>query len=172
MDQPDAAGAAPSAPGTQDALALLAAQHRQVDAAFSDYVLAGTEAASAADRQGLIARISMRLRAHGTVEEELFYPALRQAGLPDAVLDAAAEDHAQVFEKLQQLAEAQAGSDAEMQAVDAQVHALHDQVRRHVADEEASLFAAARRLGLDLEALGTQMAMRHGVLLGHDAGVD
>lgn len=166
-------GAKPTADsGPQDALALLSSHHQLVEAAFSEYLLAATATASAADRQGLIARIAIRLRAHGTVEEEVFYPPLRHAGLPDVVLQAAVEDHAQVLERLQQLAQAQAASESEIHILDAQVHALHDQVRRHAADEETRFFGAARRLGLDLHALGTQMALRHGALLGNDAGVD
>ncbi len=163
--------AGPGPAGTRDALALLSADHQRILAAFADFALATSEAASAADRQGLLARVAMRLRAHTTIETEIFYPALRAAGLPGAMLDAAEHDHTAMVEELQALAATDSNAEA-LQELDGRLGQLHDAVRTHFDDEELRLFEAARGARLDLEALGVAMALRQGQLLGNEEGVD
>src|SRR5262245_9882691 len=60
---------------TRDAIALLKADHRQVEGWFKAF-----ERTSSSERkQGLANRICAALRAHMTIEEEIFYPAFLQA---------------------------------------------------------------------------------------------
>jgi hemerythrin superfamily protein len=58
----------------QDALALLARDHRDLDALFQRY----TSAADATEKSALCARICLLLKAHARIEEEIFYPAARR----------------------------------------------------------------------------------------------
>ena len=154
-----------AAPSTQDALDLLRTDHQRADAMLSDCErLAGNRDASAADRSGLVARLGALLIAHAQMEQQLFYPAL---DLDAAKLEQATAEHAAVEASLQGLSE----PDADAAAFAARIAALAQQVREHVRTEEADFFPKASAAGIDLHALGTQMALRRGELLG-DQGID
>lgn len=152
-----------AAPSTQDALQLLHADHRRIDAMLSDCErLAASDEASSADRSGLVSRLGALLIAHGQMEQQLFYPALRVARRE---IEQAEQAHADIARQLEQLS-ASGSSAAEFKE---RIAALAAAVRAHVSAEEAQLFAGAE--GLDLHALGTSLAMRRGELLG-EQGVD
>jgi Hemerythrin HHE cation binding domain len=149
-----------TAPSTQDALALLTADHRHIDALFDD--LARLEQGSNADRSGLLGRLAVHLRVHETVEREIFYPALEGLIAKDE-LTTAALDHQRIDARLDAVAssgEPSAAALAELQRT----------LREHVRYEERVLFAAAR--SVDLSSLGTRMALRRATLLGGDVGAD
>ena len=154
-----------AAPSTQDALDLLRADHQRVDALLADCErLAANRDASAADRSALVSRLGALLIAHGQMEQQLFYPALR---LHTSQLEQATADHVAVQAALQGLSE----PDADASAFVSRIGSLAQQVRAHVQTEEAEFFPKASAAGIDLHALGTQMAMRRGELLG-DQGID
>jgi Hemerythrin HHE cation binding domain len=155
--------AAITAPSTQDAVQFLSADHRQIEALLADCARASVEGGAPADRAGLLGRLAVRLRAHETIDHELFYPALK--GFIDAdVLERAAADHQRIDKRL----EAIASSDADPSAAVAE---LAQWMRQHVQFEERELFAAAAS-ALDLSALGTALALRRAKLLGGDEGAD
>jgi hypothetical protein len=157
----DAGGHPP--PSTQDALELLFADHRRIDHLLDDCArLAAAPAHSEADRSGLLARLGALLNAHATLEQELFYPAL--VGIPEQVSSALAE-HAQLTGRLEALSQ----PDLPAEGFGEALAALAQGVRAHMGHEEVHLFPAA--LTLDLQALGTRLALRRGELLG-DQGVD
>ncbi len=166
-----------AAPTTEDALELLRADHTRADAMLADCErLAESRDASAADRSGLVSRLGALLIAHAQMEQQLFYPAL---GMDSGQLEEALADHAAVQASLQRLSDPSAGAgaradadaDAGADAFTSCIAALATQVREHVRHEEAVLFPKARAAGIDLHALGTQMALRRGELLG-DQGID
>lgn len=149
-----------TAPSTQDALEVLAADHRQIDALMSDLLRVGT--AQPADVSGLLARVAARMRVHDTIENELFYAAL-ESRLPRDALTAARLAHQRIDAQLQALA-----TEAVVQPQ--QLHDLQGLWREHMQQEEQTLFAAAA--GLDLAALGTQLASRRAELLAGEVGAD
>jgi Hemerythrin HHE cation binding domain len=155
--------AAITAPSTQDAIQFLGADHRQIEALLADCARASADGSAAADRAGLLGRLAVRLRAHETIEHELFYPALE--GLIDAgVLERAAADHQRFDAQLERIAASEADPSAA-------VAELAQAVRQHVELEERELFAAAAS-ALDLSDLGTKLALRRAKLLGGDEGAD
>jgi iron-sulfur cluster repair protein YtfE (RIC family) len=144
--------------GPIDALELLRNDHRLVDRMFEGY-----SRANVAQKDTVFEQIKHELDSHATVEEELFYPALRASGGRAAEMVEKAElEHFGVKTLLGAIAYMQP-SDA---AYDARVQELRDDVREHVAEEEAELFEAARRqLGAArLLELGAQMATRKAAL--------
>lgn len=158
--------AAISAPSTQDAVQFLSADHRQLEALLADCARAAEGGGGSADRAGLLGRLAVRLRAHETIEQELFYPALK--GWIDAdVLARAAADHQRIDARLERIA----SFDAEPAAVAAELAELAQWLRQHVQFEERELFAMAAS-ALDLSALGTELALRRAKLLGGDEGAD
>lgn len=152
------------APSTQDALAVLRADHRRIEGLFADYARLAAGHASAADRSGMISRVVAQWLSHAQITQELFYPALDAS---EPLLVRARAHHADIAAQVAHLSkQAPVPENAD---VDAQVAALARAVTSHLAFEEASLFPCAATL--DLAALGTRLALRRGELLG-DQGYD
>lgn len=155
---------APSA-STQDALDLLHDDHRRIDEMLLDCErMAGGSASNHADRSGLISRLGALLIAHGQLEQQLFYPALRE---PAQEVEEMVAEHEAIKDFLHRLSDV----DAPPASFDNCVKALAETVRAHIRKEELQCFSRARSSGLDLYALGTQLALRRAQLLG-DQGVD
>ena len=153
----------PPPPSTEDALALLRGDHRRIEALLGQCLQSAEPgAAVAADRSGVLARLSTQLSAHMKIEQELFYPAL--AGAPKIGRPAVAE-HAEIEARLKTLATL----DLNGEDFAERLASLAELVRDHFEHEEAELFSAAK--SLDLQDLGTRLATRRGELLG-DMGMD
>jgi len=135
-----------------DAIALLKADHRKVETLFEKYE-------KSRSKQGAIARqICMELTIHTMLEEEIFYPACREAGVESDKMDEANVEHdgAKAL-----IAELEAGTPDDA-FYDAKVKVLSEEIKHHVKEEEqrGGIFNQARAAGLDLAALGAQMAAR------------
>src|SRR3954470_22847322 len=123
----------------KDAIALLKADHRKVEELFEKYE-------SARGRKAEIAKkICMELIVHTMLEEEIFYPACREAGVEDDMLDEAAVEHdgAKVL-----IAELEHGSPDD-DYYDAKVKVLSEEIKHHVKEEEKrdGVFAQAKSKG-------------------------
>lgn len=147
-------------PGAQDAIALLTADHREVKDMFDQFDELGDRAKVAKEK--LKDKICQALIAHTTIEEEIFYPAVRAAVKEgDDMVDEAVVEHASAKDLIKQLQEMQPDDDL----YDAKVKVLGEQIDHHVQEEEKEMFPQARKAGLDLQALGQEMAMRKQELL-------
>jgi len=108
-------------------------------------------------RQQLVDEIAKELEIHSTIEEELFYPAVRRLSGGRSLVTEAESEHRKVDGLV---AEAQ-GMDMVADEVLAKVSELRDAVLHHATEEEEEMFPLAERgLGSDLEDLGTQLAAR------------
>jgi len=137
-----------------DAIALLKADHREVEALFEKF-----ETASGDGRKRDIAqRICMELTIHAQIEEEIFYPACEGKIEDDLLKEAYVEhDGAKVL-----IAEIEAGGPDD-DYYDAKVKVLSEQIEHHVEEEEKrmeGMFSQARKAGLDMDALGDQLRAR------------
>jgi hypothetical protein len=145
--------------GRQDATHLLMEDHRKVEGLFEQY-----EKASGDGRKEKIAReICMELKIHATIEEEIFYPALR-GKIDDDDLDEAYVEHDGAKLLINDI---EAGGPDE-HFYDAKVKVLQEQIEHHVEEEEKimdNIFQQARAADVDLEALGEQMAARKAQLM-------
>src|SRR6201985_605888 len=137
---------------TPDAVALLKADHRKVEDLFASF-----EAAKGEGRKKALAeQICMELTVHTKIEEDVFYPACQGAVEEDLLNEAYVEhDAAKVL-----IAEIEAGGPDD-KFYDAKVKVLSEEIEHHVEEEEKrveGMFAQARKAGLDMDALGEQMA--------------
>ncbi|WP_166037796.1 hemerythrin domain-containing protein [Sphingosinicella sp. YJ22] len=137
-----------------DAIALLKADHREVEALFEKF-----EKASGDGRKRDIAqRICMELTIHAQIEEEIFYPACEGKIEDDLLKEAYVEhDGAKVL-----IAEIEAGGPDD-DFYDAKVKVLSEQIEHHVEEEEKrmeGMFSQARKAGLDMDELGDRMRAR------------
>jgi hemerythrin superfamily protein len=140
----------------QDAIALLTADHREVAEMFEQFEQLGDRATTSKEK--LKDKICKALIAHTTIEEEIFYPAVRAAKIEEGedMVDEAIVEHASAKDLIRQLQEMQ--PDDEL--YDAKVKVLSEQIDHHVKEEEKEMFPKAKKSGLDLRALGQEMALR------------
>jgi len=152
-----------------DACSLLDADHRRVKGLFKDYEkLTQSRAASAVDRKRELAlQICMELTVHAQIEEEVFYPALREAS-PKSIdlLEEAEVEHASAKDLIAQIQEA---TDID-EKFDAKVKVLGEYIDHHVKEERGEMFEKARATrGLDLMALREALAARKEALMSEQA---
>jgi hypothetical protein len=140
--------------GPPDAVALLKADHRQVEEWFGAF----EKSRSDEKKQDLATKICAALRVHTTIEEEVFYPAfLEEAGDEDLHHEAVVE-HSGAKDLISQIE----GSSPADDYYDAKVKVLSEMIKHHVKEEEqpGGMFAKAKQSDMDLQALGEQMAAR------------
>lgn len=137
-----------------DALALLTNDHETVKALFEQFE--GLSDRSKVNKKKIADRICMELTIHATVEEEIFYPAVREKINDDDLMDEAVVEHASAKELIAQIRDMDPGDDL----YDAKVKVLSEQIDHHVGEEEGDMFAKVRKAKIDLAALGEQMALR------------
>jgi hypothetical protein len=157
----------PSKSKPADAIALLKSDHRKVDSLFTRYEKSRNRSVKAK----LAHEICLELSVHTTIEEELFYPAIKMTIDPDINDEAYVEhDGAKSL-----IAEILAGTPDD-DFYDAKVKVLAEQIKHHVKEEEqrGGMFAQAKDDGdVDLVALGAAMRARKKMLMAQmkNAGV-
>ena len=143
-----------------DAIALLKADHRQVEQWFDQF-----EKARDDERKLTLAtNICNALKVHTSIEEEIFYPAFLEAS-EDKDMHHEAEVEHEGAKKL--IAEIEA-SGPDDDYYDAKVKVLSEMIKHHVKEEEqpGGMFAEARDSDLDLQVLGEQLETRKAELEG------
>jgi hemerythrin superfamily protein len=143
----------------QDAVALLKADHRQVEEWFAEF----EKARSANVKRRLAASICQALTVHTEIEEEIFYPAFLQATKDKDMHHEAIVEHDGAKKLIAEIQESDPADDF----YDAKVHVLSEMIKHHVKEEEKSdgMFAEAKKSKMDLAALGQQLAERKAQLM-------
>jgi hypothetical protein len=138
-----------------DAIALLKADHREVEELFGKF-----EKASSGRKQAIAEKICTELKIHSMIEEEIFYPAcegvVEEADLKEAYVE---HDGAKVL-----INDIMSGEGSGDEFYEAKVKVLQEEIEHHVKEEESgknSIFGQVREAKeLDLKALGQQMFER------------
>lgn len=148
-----------------DAITLLTDDHRKVKKLLGE--LNETTNRAEKTRGELLAQIARELKAHTTIEEEIFYPAFKEAGEKgddDKMYFEALEEHRAAGELvLPDLLKTQVTSDQ----FGGRAKVLKELVEHHADEEEKEMFPRARKL-LDaaaLKDLGERMQARKQELL-------
>lgn len=146
-----------------DAVALLKADHRQVEEWFEEF--AG--ARSAQKKRTLAAQICSALRVHTEIEEEIFYPAFLKATKDKAMHHEAVIEHDGAKNLIGEIE----ASDTSDDFFDSKVKVLSEMIKHHVKEEEQpdGMFAEAKASKMDLEELGAELLSRKQELLGEKA---
>lgn len=137
-----------------DGIDLLKADHRKAEALFEEY-----KSAAPARKTAIIQEVCAELIMHTRLEEEIFYPACREAAADEEPLNEAQVEHdgAKLL-----IADLLAG-DPNDPYRDAKLKVLSEQIKHHVAEEEkpgSGIFAKARAAGVDAAALGEKLRRR------------
>ncbi|MGW5720975.1 hemerythrin domain-containing protein [Amycolatopsis sp. NPDC003865] len=122
-----------------DAIVLLKNDHKTVEKLFKEFEKAGEEAY--AEKRRIADSIIEELTVHAYIEEEIFYPAAREAvpETKDHVLESVEEHHVVVWMLSELL-----GMDPQDETFDAKVTVLTENVRHHVEEEEDEWFPEVR----------------------------
>jgi hemerythrin superfamily protein len=123
-----------------DAIALLKADHKTVETLFRKFEQAGPNARKL--KRKLVDQMVRELAVHAVIEEQVFYPAVRNKAeaLNEQVLEALEEHHVVkwTLKELENLP-------PEAERFDAKVKVLMENIRTHVTEEENELFPQVRK---------------------------
>jgi hemerythrin superfamily protein len=139
-----------------DAITLLRDDHKSVEKLFKQFERAKKKDGSPDEKLGIVNQIIEELVKHAFIEEQLFYPAVRQEveEAEDVVLEGLEEHHIVKWT----LSELDGMSPSE-ERFDAKVTVLIESVRHHVEEEEGEMFPEVRKSikGKELKELGQRM---------------
>lgn len=133
--------ASPAATATgPDAITLLKNDHRKVDGLFRSFE--GTSAGQSGERRRIVDEVIRELSVHASIEEQIFYPAVRRA-LPqgDQMVSESLDEHQEVKETLAKLED----MDPSAPQFQATVTTLIRDVRHHVQEEESEILPGLQR---------------------------
>ena len=150
-----------SEPAGQEATALLRADHKLVSELFAEY----EKTRAASKKKKLVAQICTALTVHAQVEEEIFYPAVKQALKDKELVPEATVEHATLKELIRQVE----GVEPDGEMFDAKVKVLSEYVKHHVKEEQNEMFPKVKSTTLDLVELGGRMATRKKELIAQRA---
>lgn len=140
-----------------DAIAILTADHRKVDALFAEFENAERDQ----EKIAIATQICDELVVHAAAEEDIFYPQALAALQTEESKDAdliweATVEHG----TLEGLIDSLTGKSASDDDFEAHIKVLKEYVKHHVKEEENEIFPRVRRTGLDLVVLGEAIAER------------
>lgn len=135
-----------------DAIVILKTDHDTVKDLFDQF----KKTDSMAEKKRLATQAINELRIHATIEEELFYPALRgKQEVDQDLLNESDEEH--------HVAKLLIGELITMTTEDhfvAKFTVLAENIEHHVKEEENDLFPQARKTDIDFIALGKKLNAR------------
>ena len=141
------------------AIDMLKEDHAKVKKAFKEFE--GMDRSDTETCRELVRTVCDDLKVHTSLEEEIFYPAVREAIDDEDIMNEASVEHETAKMLIEQL--------ENMEPDDPNYHAtftvLGEYVMHHVKEEEGEMFPQAQKTDLDLEALGEQMQERKAELM-------
>jgi len=149
----------------RDAIALLKEDHRTVEKLFDQF-----EEADDGELSAIATRICELLTVHAQIEEEILYPAAKQALEEEEDLDLvneAAVEHASCKDLIAKIE----AMTPEHEAFKATVKVLSEYIQHHVKEEETELFPTLKQTELDMKEIGAQLFTRKLALM-EELGID
>jgi iron-sulfur cluster repair protein YtfE (RIC family) len=136
-----------------NAFELLKQDHKKVAGIFEK--LEPTTERAEKTREELFTQLKQELTVHTTIEEQIFYPAIKDADETHEITLEAFEEHAVVKQLLSEL-EADPKDTEEWKA---KLTVLKENVEHHVEEEETEMFPKAKKVlsAEQIEELGTRM---------------
>ena len=137
------------------AIEMLEADHRKVEMLFDQYEDEKEDMGEDGKRE-LAQRICMELKVHTRIEEEIFYPWVRENAEESDLVEEAQVEHQSAKDLIAQI-EGAAEID---ETFDAKVKVLGEYVKHHVQEEENEMFPQVQSMQEELDELGQEMAAR------------
>ncbi|HVW63991.1 MAG TPA: hemerythrin domain-containing protein [Nitrosospira sp.] len=139
----------------KDAIKLLTEDHNKVKKMFREF----EKLCKKNEDEGkgeLAAQICKELTLHSQLEEEIFYPAVREAINDDDLMNEAVVEHASAKDLITQI-QSMRVSDPMYDAV---VTVLGEYVNHHIEEEQNEIFPKAQKSGMDLDEIGIEISER------------
>jgi hemerythrin-like domain-containing protein len=131
---------------------MLREDHKKVKELFEQF-----EEADEEDEKARIVETALQeLEVHANLEEEIFYPTVREQIDDDEMMDEALEEHHVAKLLIAELKEMSPGDER----FEAKFKVLSEAVKHHIEEEESEIFPKAEDIGLDLDSLGEEMTER------------
>lgn len=141
------------------AIEMLKEDHAKVKKAFKEFE--NMDRSDTETCRQVVQTVCDDLKVHTTLEEEIFYPAVREAIEDEDIMNEASVEHETAKMLIEQL--------ENMEPDDPNYYAtftvLGEYVMHHVKEEEGEMFPQAKKSDIDLEALGSRMQERKSELL-------
>lgn len=134
-----------------DAISLLKKDHVTVKRLFDQF----EKAKSLAEKKKIVAEAIMELKIHASIEEEIFYPAVRKP-IGKEIMTEADEEHHVAKVLIAELEE----MDGSEEHYDAKFKVLSENVRHHIKEEENDMLPKANALDIDMDDLGKRILAR------------
>jgi hemerythrin-like domain-containing protein len=147
-----------NAKGGQNAFDVLENDHREVEEWLDEYDGLERNDRHKAD---LAKKICVALKVHPQMEEEIFYPAVRDATKDDDLINEAIVEHATVKNLIEEIEDMKTGEEL----YDAKMRVLGELVKRHIREEEEELFPELQSTKMDLDAVGKELGQRKQALM-------
>lgn len=143
-----------------NAIKILEGQHREVEQLFKAYAELGEEEV-VQQKRAIFLQIADALAAHASIEERLFYPAVRE--VDEQMLQESVEEHLMVKRLLAELLD----MEPDDEQFDVKMISLKAEVESHVEKEERVLFPNVRKTfeRESLEQLGVEMENLFGEIM-------
>jgi len=142
---------------------MIRLDHTHVLTTFHQYEMDASPQA----KQALVNTACLALEIHAQLEEEIFYPAMREVGTDARLVEKSIPEH----DEMRRLIDRLRNMEPTETAYDETFMELMRTVMHHVADEETTLLPDAERLLADrLSELGAQMTRRRLQLSAPHAG--
>ncbi|HXG35450.1 MAG TPA: hemerythrin domain-containing protein [Dehalococcoidia bacterium] len=136
-----------------NAIDMIKSDHKRVKGLFKEF----DKADKAKEKERVVRETLKELTTHATLEEEIFYPAVRMIDGMDKMMDEAEEEHHLVKLLIMELARMRP-SDSHYEA---KFSVLRENVEHHIEEEEAEVLRKAEQLGQErLSGIGQQMQSR------------
>jgi hemerythrin superfamily protein len=148
-----------SSDSPQDAVTLLKQDHRKVEMLFDQF-----EDADETEQSAIAQRVCQMLTVHAQIEEEILYPAAKQAleeQDEESLVNEAEVEHGSAKELIAKI-EGMTSDDEHFKAT---VTVLGEYIKHHVKEEEGELFPQLKKTELDLKELGGRLAERKFALM-------
>jgi hemerythrin-like domain-containing protein len=133
-----------------NAVEMLREDHRKVQELFQQFEQGDEDA-----KEQIAAQTIQELEVHTALEEEIFYPAAREEGDEEEIVDQALEEHHVAKLLLAELKKMGPGN----KRYDAKYKVLAESVKHHIQEEESEMLPSIEG-SLDAEKIGQQMATR------------
>ena len=140
-----------------EALQMLMEDHRKVQKLFKTFEkMHEDDEGDDETQREIVEQACMELTIHAQLEEECFYPAVREALDEADLVDEALVEHASAKELIAKLQDMQPGDPLYA----ASFIVLGEYVNHHIKEEEKEMFAQINKRKLDLDALAVEMQQR------------
>ena len=133
----------------EDAVNLLDADHKAVKQMFVAYAALCEDGAAADRKFALAQQICSALTVHAQIEEEIFYPAVREALQDEKLMDEARAEHAEAKQLIARIEAMKPTSSS----YDTTVKQLGELIDEHVMKEREQIFLKASRAAMDLRGM-------------------